>query len=107
MGRKFIARGVSPWDESREFALAPEGRHCLLPPRSGLSNWCEFYSRGLRPWLFTAAAMRLQSRFNATYFAPFRYCLRIFCSASRTGLGLFAPSNRPLCGKWWGAASES
>ena len=61
-GRQLIARGASPWDRrSVSFSfLAPEGRQTGAPP--GLKDRAVFTTRGLRPWLLTAAPPGLKQK---------------------------------------------
>ena len=82
-GRQVIARGVSPWCRSVDGTKSPEG--APLPPLRGSAN--QFYpiTRGLRPWLLTAAASRLRR------FHTHMHMLEVFLAAACVLL-MVAPS---------------
>ncbi len=62
-GRKSIARGASPWFAGVRETVSPDGATVCRPSYCrpvGAYDSSAFRTRGLRPWLLTAAALRLK-----------------------------------------------
>ncbi len=94
-GRRFVARGVSPWTGSPPPAQAPEGRQVIFRP-AGACDDAKRHTRGLRRRLRTSGHLRAGAR-SAASLSKLEYAKCLLAALAfltvrqgdKVGLGLF------------------